>query len=277
MELHSGTRTFSPVTKTSVVAVLNATPDSYVVSSRAQSETDIVALAREALEGGADILEIGGESTGPGSKDVSVSDEMERVVPAVKALRRHFPACWIAVDTWKSEVAAQALMAGADIVNDVTAGRGDPEMFSVVAKAKAPIVLMYAKDESARTTLWKREYDDVVAVISAFLSGRISAARSAGISHIIADPGLGHFVSSEPQYSWEILTRLTEFSSLAPILVSPSRKSFLAGQPPLPVEERLPATIAASVLASLNGASFVRTHDVRRVRSALDAIARIIR
>lgn len=277
MELHSRHRTLQITKKTGIVGVINVTPDSFVVGSRAQTESDILTLAKECIDGGADILEIGGESTGPTSTDVSVSDELMRVLPAVVLLREHFPECWITVDTYKSDVAREAIAAGADMINDVTAGRGDADMFTVLAEAKCPVTLMYAKDSSARTTVAETQYDDVIGTVSAFLSERIAAAKKAGITQIIVDPGLGHFVSSDPAVSWEILTRLSELAALGPILVSPSRKSFLAGPTKLPPTERLPATIAANCLASLNGASFIRTHDVRQTRLSLDAVSRILR
>lgn len=263
--------------KTGVIGVINVTPDSFVSTSRAQTEAEIIARAREYIDGGADILEIGGESTGPGSHDVSASDECARVVPAVRILRQHFPQCWIAVDTYKSDVASQALSEGADVINDVTAGRGDAQMFSVIAQARCPVILMYAKDSSARTTIADAHYVDVIATITSFLRERIDAAKKSGITQIIIDPGLGHFISSDPAVSWEILTRLTELVPLGPILVSPARKSFLAGPTKIPPSLRLPATIAASCLASVNSASFIRTHDVRQTRLALDAVSNILR
>jgi dihydropteroate synthase len=137
-------------------------------------------------------------------------------------------------------------------------------MFSVISNAGCPIVLMFAKDETPRTTIQNVEYDDVVMHVHAFLEKRIAAALEAGIARdrLIVDPGLGHFVSSNPEYSFDILRRLREFSDLGPVLVSPSRKSFLAGPKNLPPKDRLPATLDASELATKNGASLVRTHDV---------------
>lgn len=277
MELHSRGRILRISKKTGIVGVINVTPDSFVAASRAQAEEEILSLARECMDGGADILEIGGESTGPASHDVSVADEIARVLPAVVLLRKNFPECWIAVDTYKSEVVREALAAGADMINDVTAGRGDTEMFAVLAKAQCPLTVMYAKDSSARTTVADTQYDDVIRTVTEFLSERIAAAKKSGITQVIVDPGLGHFVSSDPAVSWQILTRLAELTVLGPILVSPSRKSFLAGPGKLPPTERLPATLAASCLASLNGASFIRTHDVRQTRQSLDAVSHILR
>jgi len=235
---------------------------------------DIVAIAKKHLSDGANILEIGGESTGPASKDVSPEEELSRVAPLVSLLRTHIPTCWICIDTWKSSVARECLALGADCMNDVTAGRGDPAMLRTVAEAGASIILMYSKDSSARTTVEPVQYDDVIKSIKEFLIERIVAAESAGIprDRIIVDPGLGHFVSSDPTYSYEILARLHELSELGPILVSPSRKSFLAGPSKLPPEERLWPTVATSLLGALSGASLIRTHDTKEVRGALDRV-----
>lgn len=254
-----------------VVAILNVTPDSYVDGGRNTDFNDLIAHAREALEGGAEILELGGESTGPASVDVSEQEELKRVLPALSVLRREFPDACIAVDTVKASVAEAVLQAGAFMINDVSAGRFDSRMFSVIARRGCPYVMMYSKDPTPRTTREDRQYDDVIATIRAFLIERIEAAKRAGViaSQLIVDPGLGHFVSSDPKYSFEILNRLSEFKDLAPIFVSPSRKSFLAGPENLPVSKRLPATLEASVRAVKNGAVFIRTHDPKETFDAL--------
>lgn len=254
-----------------VVAILNVTPDSYYDGGKNLDLSVLLQSARQALDGGADILEIGGESTGPDSKEVPVSIELDRVLPALRAVRAAFPDAWISVDTTKAEIARQALESGADMINDVSAGRADSDMFSVIARAGCPYVMMYSKDSTPRTTRKDTQYDDVIATIRAFLLARIAAAKSFGIdsTQLILDPGLGHFVSSDPKYSFEILERLSELSDLGPILVSPSRKSFLAGLGNLPASERLPATLKATQIAVQNGASFIRTHDPRETKQQL--------
>ncbi len=251
-----------------VVAILNVTPDSYYDGGKNLDPSVLLQSARHAIHGGADILEIGGESTGPDSSDVSVSVELDRVLPALRAVRAAFPDAWISIDTTKAEVASQALDSGADMINDVSAGRADSDMFSVIARVGCPFIMMYSKDATPRTTRADAQYDDVMATIRAFLLSRIAAAKKSGIasSQLILDPGLGHFVSSDPKYSFEILERLSELCDLGPILVSPSRKSFLAGPDNLPASERLPATLKATQKAALNGASFLRTHDPRETK-----------
>ncbi len=276
MQLVSGSKVLS-LERVRIVGVLNVTPDSFVSESRVATAEDSVSRALQLHEDGADILEIGGQSTGPGSPDVSLEEELDRVIPAVKAIRDALPDAWIAVDTFQAAVARSSLFAGADLINDVTAGRGDPAMLSVIAHFRCPYVLMYAKDATPRTSKSERIYEDVIAAIHAFLSERKAAAMSAGVleAQIIVDPGLGHFVSSDPRYSFEIIRRLREFTDLAPVLLSPSRKSFLAGSNNLAVSERLPATLAATAMAVVHGARFIRTHDVQETRELVDGLAKI--
>lgn len=256
-----------------IVGVLNVTPDSYYDGGRFVSPKQAVERVGEMLREGADIIEIGGESTGPGSPGVSEEEELRRVVGTLHAVREAHPAALLSVDTCKARVAAEAVDAGACMVNDVTAGRFDAQMFPALAASQARCVLMYAKDETPRTTVSERQYDDVVSAVRAFLADRKEAAIRAGIAQerIILDPGMGHFVSSDPRYSFELLARLHELSSLgSPLFVSPSRKSFLAGREGLAPEQRLPGTVAASAIAVLHGAAYIRTHDVEAVRQGCE-------
>jgi dihydropteroate synthase len=256
-----------------IIGILNITPDSFFDGGKFADTEKAVLRAEQMQEEGADVIEIGGESTGPGSKDISAEEELRRTIPVIKELRSSKPDMRISIDTYKSAVARAAIAEGATIVNDVTSGRADPEILRLVAQCGASLVLMYAKDATPRTTVEPKKYEDVVATIHRFLEERKQAAMASGIpaSRIILDPGLGHFVSSLPEYSFEILDRLREFLDLGcDLLVSPSRKSFLAGAEKIPVSERLPQTIVASVIALQNGARFIRTHDVAEIRRAID-------
>lgn len=212
-------------------------------------------VARQMLKDGAMVLDLGGESTGPGSTDVSVEEELGRVLPILKKVRAAFPEAILSIDTWKSEVAAAALEAGADWVNDVTAGRGDSRIFEVVAAAGVPMVLMYSKQNSPRTNREVVEYDDVMKTIKAFLRERIAVARAAGVKQIIVDPGMGAFVSGEPKYSFEIIERIEELRELGcPILAGTSRKGFLG-------EDKLGMTLWTT--QELAGkVDYLRVHDV---------------
>lgn len=256
-----------------VMGILNCTPDSFSDGSQFFRSGTIdlplvIRAAQKMLIDGALIIDIGGESTGPGSTHVSVDEELSRVIPVVQALR-HNTDCLISVDTYKSEVAQKAIEAGADMINDVTAGRADPRIFEVVAEAQVAYCMMYAKDTTARTTTDQREYADVVQTIIDFMTERIQAAQQAGIpfENICIDPGMGAFISMNPQYSFEILENLGRLKILnRPILVGASRKSFLGGSDP---KDRLEASISAAQTAVKNGADIIRAHDVLETFRAL--------
>ncbi len=273
MILFSGPKTLDLTSRIAVVGILNATPDSYVAGSRSLNPSVLAKRAVQMTADGADIIEIGGESTGPDSGDVSLEEELQRILPVIAAIRRDLPLARIAIDTVKADVAEAALKNGVDMINDIGAGRFDVRMFAVIKKAGCPYVMMYTKDESPRTTKKPVQYQDVIKTIHQFLSQRKQAARDAGIadSQIIVDPGLGHFISSDAQYSHEIIAHLHAFTDLGPMMVSPSRKSFLAGSLNLPVADRLPATLVATTIAVVNGASFIRTHDVKETRTVVDS------
>jgi dihydropteroate synthase len=268
--------------RTQVMGILNVTPDSFWDGGRTPTVEAALDRARRMAEVGADWLDVGGESTGPGSSDVSADEERRRVVPVVAALAREL-SLPLSVDTTKAAVAREALAAGAAMINDVSALRWDPEMAGVIARAGARVVLMYAKDETPRTTTRDVAYDDVIETILAFLRERIEVARAAGIApdRIVVDPGLGWFVGADPRYSYEILRGLDRLRALGhPVLIGPSRKSFLAHtdlRPPLPVARRLMPTAAAVAVAAWMGVDIVRVHDVeemRQVVATVDAIKR---
>ena len=264
------------------MGILNVTPDSFYDGGQFDAEEKAYERALEMINEGADIIDIGGESTGPGSGEVSVEEELGKVIPILERVQKwkvesgkslssflfplsssHSPLC--SVDTYKATAAQESLKAGAAIINDVTAGRGDPEMFNVIAKTGCKYVMMHSKDNSPRTTINEVEYDDVLKTIHEFFEVRIAEAEKCGIKReqLILDPGLGHFVSSDPKYSWQILENLEFLQNFGcPILVSPSRKSFTAENPDQPPEGRLEGTLRATRMAVEHGASIVRTHDV---------------
>lgn len=250
--------------KVKIMGVLNVTPDSFSDGGKFFNVKKAVSHALKMVREGADIIDIGGESSGPGSKFVSEVEELRRVIPVIKKItpitkKRKI---LISVDTYKAEVARQAILAGAQIVNDVTALRGDPKMAQVIAESGVKIILMYSKDSSARTTRKKKHYKDVVKTVMEFLKRRIDFALKNGIkrSQIIIDPGMGMFLSAIPKYSWEILARLAEFKKFGfPILIGASNKSFLPGA----LNERLVPTLIANLIAIKNGADIIRVHDIK--------------
>ena len=193
---------------------------------------------------------------------------MSRVIPLIEKLRQKVKA-WISVDTYKAEVARTALEAGADMVNDVTALRGDKKMAALLAKYRVPVVIMYSKDKTPRTTLRDVRYSDVVKTVSDFLRERIAYGVKNGIERkrFVIDPGMGAFIGTDPKYSLQILKNLAQMKKLGlPILVGPSRKSFIGKVLDLPVGERLEGSLACAAAAVFNGADILRVHDVRQSR-----------
>jgi dihydropteroate synthase len=261
-----------------LMGVLNVTPDSFSDGGQFLAVEEAVAQASRLLAHGADWLDIGGESTGPGSGEVSLTEELRRVLPVVERVRAAHPQVWISIDTWKAEVARQCLALGAKVINDVTALRRDPDMAQVLAEANAPVVLMYAKEANARTTNQARRYEDVIATIWNFFEERIGWAEAQGVrrEQLILDPGMGAFVSADPRYSFEIVRRLPELKALGlPLLLGPSRKSFLAGVSAgrtLPPSERLIPGLGVAAIAAWQGMDILRTHDVAEGRLLLDTV-----
>lgn len=250
--------------RTLVMGILNVTPDSFSDGGRFFEKNKAVERALEMVEDGADWIDVGGESTRPGALPIALVEELKRVIPVVEALSGKAD---ISVDTTKSEVARQALQAGAQIINDVSALGADPGMTGVCAEYGAPVVLMHMRG-TPETMQKNVGYNDLMAEVFNYLSGRIEYAESRGIDRekIIIDPGLGFGKSREGNL--EIIRRLSEFKSLGrPILVGPSRKSFIAGT--LGSQGRETGTIAAVSASILNGANAVRVHDVSGARQAL--------
>ena len=270
LEFHWGERTY-------IMGIVNAAPDSF----SGDGNTDIEAAVAQGcrfVEEGADILDIGGESTGPGSRDVAVEEELTRVMPVLISLRAQTHA-WISIDTYKARVAAEALEAGADMINDVTALRGDGEMPKVLADYPVPVVLMYSKDKTARTTSDEVKYEDVVGTVGDFLKSRVDFAVKHGIARdrLILDPGMGAFVSSDPKCSLRLLRDLDGLVKLGfPMLVGASRKSFIGRVLDLPADQRLEGSLAACAVAVMKGASILRVHDVKQTRRVVDMVQAII-
>lgn len=256
------------------MGILNVTPDSFSDGGRYDSTAAAVAAGLRMIAEGADIIDIGGESTRPGAAPVAAAAELARVLPVVEALRRQSDV-FISVDTYKADVAEAALAAGADIINDISAMGFDPRMAAVAAASGAGVVLMHILG-TPRDMQSDPHYEDVVGEISAFLAGRIAIALAAGIAReqIVIDPGIGFGKRLEDNLV--ILRDLGRLTALGcPILSGPSRKSFIGRILDLPVEQRLEGTAAAVTASILNGARIVRVHDVaamRRVVLLADAI-----
>jgi dihydropteroate synthase len=262
------------------MGVLNLTPDSFSDGGALDSVPAAVARARELVAAGADLLDVGGESTRPGATPVTATEELGRVLPVLEALRETGLGVPISIDTYKAEVAARALEAGAAIINDISGGVMDPGILAVAAGADVPLVLGHLRGTPA-TMMEKVAFRDVVREVGNELVDRLSLAERAGCKQLWVDPGLGFGKGTA-----ENLTLLRDLGALRrrlgrPLVIGPSRKRFLGeltGQAPgAPAADRDLATAAAAVVCALAGADIVRVHDVASTRAALqiaDAVAR---
>jgi dihydropteroate synthase len=261
------------------MAILNVTEQSFFDGGRYRAVGSAVARAWEVVDEGADVLDIGGESTRPGSQGVSEAEEIDRVVPVIRALRegdRPYPIP-ISVDTSRAEVARQALVAGAEIVNDVSGGHREPEILHVAAAYNASVILMHMRG-TPRSMQDDVRYTDLLAEVCDFLVASCAAATAAGIpaANQAVDPGIGF--GKEPEGCLEILANLGAFEEVGrPLLIGASRKSFLGKSFGHDISNRLEGSVVAAALSVAHGASLVRVHDVAETRRAVDVAAGIRR
>ncbi len=285
--LQIGNRIFNWGSRTFVMGILNITPDSFSGDGLMSHRNRIELSMRQAgyfLKHHADILDIGGESTRPGSQPVSAQEEMERVVPVIQAIANEFPDALISIDTYKAKVAEEAFKAGAHILNDVWALRADPGLASVAAAFRVPVILMHNRSNPASVEVREQlgsayigpEYDDLIEDVERELLVSVEIAKKAGIeeTRIILDPGIGFGKTRE--HNLELINRLDEIRSLGyPVLLGPSRKSFIGFTLDLPADQRVEGTAAAIAVGITRGADIIRVHDVKemaRVARMTDAI-----
>lgn len=295
-KLQIGPAVFDWGSRTYVMGILNMTPDSFSgdglfagSSSAAEKKTFTDHALRQAenfLKAGVHILDVGGESTRPGSKILSANEELDRVIPVIEAISFRFPDAVISIDTYKAVVAENALRAGAHMVNDVWGLRADPLLAAVTAKFQVPVILMHNRSQPSNTEIQANlggryvgmEYDNLLDDIRKELMGSVQIARQAGIpdEKIILDPGIGFGKTVEQNL--ELVDRLGEICSLGfPVLLGPSRKSFIGFTLNLPPDQRVEGTAAAVSVGILRGADIIRVHDVvemMRVARMTDAIIR---
>jgi dihydropteroate synthase len=253
--------------KTFIMGILNVTPDSFSDGGKFYDTGRAVEQVLLMQEDGADIIDIGGESSRPGAKPVPFDVELSRVIPVLKAIIRKIKVI-VSIDTIKASVAEAALSEGAEMVNDVSALRGDPKMAPLLAKQEVPVVLMHMRGTTPQNMQADSQYHNLISEIIEFLQERISFAQMSGIGHsrIIIDPGIG-FGKSIEKDNFTILKHLGKFKSLGkPILVGPSRKAFLGHLLDLPVNDREEATAAAVAVSVVNGANIVRVHDIKKIK-----------
>jgi len=267
-------KTFELGRRTWLVGVVNVTPDSFfdggLYFEPARAIERALALAAE----GADIIDIGGESSRPGSSPISAKEEKRRILPVVEVLKQK-NGILVSVDTTKAEVAEAALAAGADIINDISAGRFDPRMLPLAAESGAALILMHMKG-TPRTMQVAPHYDDLLGEVKAFLRERLEAAESCGVprENLLLDPGIGF--GKKLEHNLALLNNLGALADLErPLVVGISRKSFIGKILRLEAPERLEGTIAAAVVSLLRGASLLRVHDLQAVKRAI-AVAEAI-
>ncbi len=257
------------------MGVVNVTPDSFYDGGLYFEPARAIEQALKLIADGADIIDVGGESSRPGAAPVSAKDEKKRILPVIEVVRERKDVL-ISVDTTKAEVAAAAIAEGAHIINDISAGRFDPDILSLVSRTGAGLVLMHMKG-TPRTMQSLASYDDVVAEVRSFLAGRLAAAREAGVREagLICDPGIGFAKTLE--HNLALINNIPALAGLGrPVLVGLSRKSFIGKLLDAEPEDRLEGTIAAAVVSALNGAAILRVHDVLEVKRALAVAEAII-
>ncbi len=251
-----------------VMAIINVTPDSFVRHCANITEVEVLRWASDALSSGADILDLGGCSTRPGSTPPSEEEEWRRIRLAVSAIRREWPDAVLSIDTWRASVARRAVDDyGVDIINDISGGQFDPDMFATVANAHVPYILTHTRampDVMQQHT----DYDDLMSEMLAYMQQRVDRLHQLGVADIIIDPGFGFAKTTEQNYT--ILRHLHALQVLGlPVLVGLSRKSMITQVLDITAEEALAGTVALQTLALVGGADILRVHDVKEAKQLI--------
>ena len=256
-----------------VMGIINTTPDSFYSGSRINEVDAVLKKAEQMIADGARIIDIGGQSTRPGSKRISANEECERVIPFVEAIHKHFPETIISIDSFYSGVVKEAVEAGASMVNDVSAGSIDKDLIATVASLNVPYVLMHMKGD-LQTMQQNPTYDNVVLEVFDFLNVKSKELHEAGIHDIILDPGFGFGKTIE--HNFELLNSLEFFNQLSkPILIGLSRKTTVYKTLGITAEEALNGTTVLNTLSLLKSASILRVHDVKEAKQAITLVQAI--
>ncbi|MDX2361610.1 MAG: dihydropteroate synthase [Crocinitomicaceae bacterium] len=244
-----------------VMGIVNVTPDSFYDGSRSESTADILSTVKDMLKCGASIIDVGGYSSRPSAADISVKEEIDRIVPAIQAIKSHFPEAIISLDTFRSEVAKAGLDAGADLINDISGFSIDPKLIKVVADYGVPYILMHMKG-TPQTMQNETEYDNLFKEIYCYFSEKIAVLESAGVKDIIIDLGFGFAKTVEQNHT--LLNEMQHFQTLEkPMLLGVSRKSMIYKKLGTTPEEALNGTIALNAIGISKGANILRVHDVK--------------
>lgn len=255
------------INKPVVMGIINVTPDSFFSGSRHEYIDEIVSAAGMMLSEGASILDIGGQSTRPGSAHVTATEEIERVIPAIQAIHKAFPQAMISVDTYYSQVAEQAVAAGACIINDISAGSLDENLIDTVARLQVPYILMHMHGRPD-TMQNNPQYEDVTQTVLEFMISKMAILKSKGIQDIIIDPGFGFGKTID--HNFQLLKNLSVFKMFdCPVLLGISRKSTIYKTLQINPEDALNGSTVMHTIGLLNGASILRAHDVREAVEAV--------
>jgi dihydropteroate synthase len=250
-----------------VMGIINITPDSFFAGSRKTDKSSVISQAEKMLTDGATFLDVGAYSSRPGAVDISVEEETERLLPAVEAIAQNFPKAIISIDTFRAKVAEAAVRAGAHIINDVSGGSLDAEMFATVARLQVPYILMHMKG-TPQNMVQQAQYEDVFAEVFDYFVKKIYQLKQLGVHDIIIDPGFGFAKTAEQGY--QLMNRMQEFDVLQlPVLAGVSRKRMIYGLLGSSAEEALNGTTALNTIALTKGASILRVHDVKEAVEAV--------
>ena len=253
-----------------VMGILNQTPDSFYDGGRYGDATVMLRQVEQMLDEGASFIDIGGYSSRPGASEVTESEEINRVVPTIKAVLKAFPGTLISIDTFRSQVAQAAIDAGATMINDISGGDRDPEMYQVAARNQVPYILMHMRG-TPQTMTQLTQYDNVVLEVAQELAKKIKHIRTYGVNDLIVDPGFGFAKTLEQNYT--LLNELDHLKLLnTPILVGVSRKSMIYKLLKINADQALNGTTSANTIALLNGANILRVHDVAAAMEAVQIV-----
>lgn len=252
-----------------VMGIVNCTPDSFFDKSRTTTADDITQLIEKHINEGADLIDIGGYSTRPGAAEVSADEEWQRIAPALEFVKKNHPEIIVSIDTFRSDIVRRACNAGADVINDVSAGLLDENMYFEVAYQKVPLILMHMKGSSIQQMMADTHYDHLMSEVIRHLSERVGKAREAGILDVAVDPGFGFSKTLEQNYA--MIRELQHFHVLeVPLLVGISRKSMICKALNVDPEDALNGTTALHAVALQKGAHILRVHDVKAAKEAIE-------
>ncbi|MDN5212590.1 dihydropteroate synthase [Fulvivirgaceae bacterium BMA12] len=250
-----------------VMGIINTTPDSFYNGSRQVTEIQVLSRVETMINEGVDIIDIGGYSSRPGAGDISVGDELKRVIPAIQAIANNFPDTILSVDTFRAEVAKAAVNEGAHIINDISGGAGDTNMFATVAAMGVPYILMHMRGDPHKMQQLT-QYEDLVTDIINYFQERLELLKNLGVNDVILDPGFGFAKTLDQNY--ELLKKLNYFNILnLPILVGISRKSMIYKKLGCSAAEALNGTSVLHSIALMQGATILRAHDVKEAKEAI--------